>query len=62
MATEKFTCQIVYIKEGESTFGDGWANVIKLSTGDVKVNNLFDNGIYVLEFDAVANTFALKAE
>lgn len=62
MDMEKFTCQIVYIKEGESTFGDGWANVIKLSTGDVKVNNLFDNGTYVLEFDAVANTFALKAE
>lgn len=63
MDMAKFACQIVYIKEGESTFGDEWVNVIKLSDGkNVKVDNLFDNGTYVLEFDAVANTFALKAE
>lgn len=55
-------CQIVYIKSGETAFGDSWVNVTKICNENNKVENKYDDGTYILEYDAKENKYSLKNE
>ncbi|MGP1474928.1 MAG: hypothetical protein ACTTJ1_05935 [Treponema sp.] len=54
--------QIAYIRNGHTTFGSSWENVVKICPDSYKVENKYDLKNYILQFDAEAKRLTLEKD